>query len=81
MLKLLCFLISDSWHEHKWEIIKEIRNDIYNLSGSTKLCQIVTSFIKKCEGCGKLREFIFTQGCETGPVQATIDQKTLRLES
>jgi len=64
MLKLLRFLITGSWHEHKWEIVKEFVTKIYSWNCDDKPNKIQHLYIQKCEGCGKLQEFTFTQGCE-----------------
>ena len=63
MLKLLRFLITGSWHEHKWEIIERYKADIYTWKSEYKPEKTQHTIIQKCEVCGKLQEFTFTQGC------------------
>ena len=64
MLKLLRFLITGSWHEHKWVIFRELRCDNYTWTSGDKPQSSQHTIIQKCEGCGKLQEFTFTQGIE-----------------
>jgi hypothetical protein len=57
MIRLLRFLITGSWHEHKWEIMEKY-NDIHYWNADDKLpCSEIRHYIQKCAVCGKLDEF------------------------
>ncbi len=48
MIKLLRFLITGSWHEHKYKIIKEVQ--VTSNSGRSWV-----RYISRCEECGKIK--------------------------
>ena len=54
MLKLIRFLITGSWHEHKWEIIKE--TPVQNFDGITRQpTGKFTRYTMQCKGCGDIK--------------------------
>jgi len=57
MIRLLRFIITGSWHEHKWEDKEEFSTDVY-LSPNDKMpYKTIYFYIQKCTVCGKLKAF------------------------
>ncbi len=52
MLRLLRFLWTGSWHEHKWKVIKETK--VYNMTVSKELPDHLL-YTQECEICGILQ--------------------------
>ena len=57
MIRLLRFLITGFWHEHKWEIYDTGEVAIWLDDNSTRPMRYVTTYIQKCSVCGKLKSF------------------------
>jgi hypothetical protein len=57
MIRLIKFLITGSWHEHKWEINDEQETDIFAYEDSKLPVRFVRTYVQKCAVCGKLKSF------------------------
>ena len=56
MIRLLKFLITGSWHEHKWEIYRTSNVTEYPDGDKNRMpVGYVTTYIQKCAVCGKLK--------------------------
>jgi len=56
MIRLLRFIITGSWHEHKWELEKEWKAETF-LDDDKYPYKTARYFIQKCSVCGKLKLF------------------------
>ena len=57
MIKILRFIITGSWHEHKREIEDEDDVTIWFDDNSKRPMRYITTYVQKCAICGKLRSF------------------------
>jgi len=55
MLRLLKFLITGSWHEHKWEDKDTDDTNIFADEKSKLPIRFVRTYVQKCAVCGKLK--------------------------
>jgi hypothetical protein len=62
MIRLLRFIITGSWHEHKWEI-HDMANVTVWLNGKKDELPInhITTYVQKGSVCGKLKSFKVTK--------------------
>ena len=51
MIRLLRFLFTGSWHEHKWKTINEVR---IGPNGNFALGRL---YVCRCQECGKITKF------------------------
>jgi len=57
MIRLLRFIITGSWHEHKWETEDKDEVTIWLDENSKIPMRYVTTYVQKCVVCGKLKSF------------------------
>jgi translation initiation factor 2 beta subunit (eIF-2beta)/eIF-5 len=55
MIRLIRFLITGSWHEHKWEMKEKHTTDVYLNDDDVMPYKTERLYIQKCSVCGKLK--------------------------